>query len=134
MSRLLARALQASTPPSRPQRAALTRLAALIEERADAAGRTVADARSAMPMDDEHAHLWDDSIHPSPAGQKTLAAVVLAAMRKHEGLGEIIRLGETFGITLAFDMTDLESKVRIDDRTHKFVNVEDTSEFAPERT
>jgi lysophospholipase L1-like esterase len=65
------------------QRAELTKLAAMLADGAAAAGRAVADARAAMPMDAAHAHLWDDSIHPSPAGSRALAQAVHAAMRKH---------------------------------------------------
>ena len=65
------------------QRAELTKLAAMLADGAAAAGRAVADARAAMPMDAAHAHLWDDSIHPSPAGSRALAQAVHAAMRRH---------------------------------------------------
>jgi lysophospholipase L1-like esterase len=70
------------TNPTR-QRAELAKLARLIDAHATAAGRAVVAAREALPMDDAHADLWDDSIHFSPAGSRQLAGLVHASMRKH---------------------------------------------------
>ena len=70
------------TAPDR-QRSELARLAELLRDHATAEGRVVADASAALPLDDAHAELWDDSIHLSPLGSKRLAEVVHAAIRDH---------------------------------------------------
>lgn len=62
------------------QRAEMAKLAAML---AATKGRAVADARAAMPLDAEHAHLYDDCLHYSPAGSKKMAEVVHAAMVAH---------------------------------------------------
>lgn len=48
-------------------------------------------------------------------------------MLEHRELREIITGRGQFGITLAYDFTDLEQNVRIDKKHHTFLNVEDVS-------
>ena len=52
-------------------------------------------------------------------------------MLAHPELREIITGGEQFGTTLAFDFTDLDKNVRIHEKHHTFLNVEDVSDFDP---
>lgn len=64
-------------------RAAIAELAAGVARECAQRGHALVDGRAVLPMDEAHAHLWDDSLHFSPQGSDILGDAVFEVMLRN---------------------------------------------------